>query len=71
MTKYYINKNKQESDNYNNEVHKEDCYWLSLASNIEYLGKFSNCESALKEAKDRGYDAADGCKECSKKCHNE
>jgi len=66
--KYYVNKTAQE-DSGDHEVHKEGCYWLSLAKDIEYLGDFDNCYDAVRKAKNEGYKTANGCVHCAKLCH--
>ena len=66
MPKYYVNKNEQ--DNGDHEVHKEDCSWLKLVVSKKDLGYHSNCESAVREAK-KTYKQSNGCKHCSKECH--
>ena len=66
-SKYYVNKNKDDGGHH--EVHKGDCPWLPNAENREYLGEFYYCQSAVTEAKKRGYDPVDGHKYCSPECH--
>lgn len=66
MTKYYVNKNKQ--DNGDNEVHTETCNYLPTILNRVYLGSFDTCTSAVSEAKRQGY-KANGCYYCSRPCH--
>ena len=66
MTKYYVNKNAQKNRDY--EVHKTGCEWFPNRENIEYLGDYKSCESAVFEAKRRRY-KANGCFYCSKDCH--
>jgi len=66
MSKYYVNKTAQ--NNGDHEVHEDGCYWLSIAKDTEYLGTFDGCGGAVKEAKDRSYDA-NGCIHCSEPCH--
>jgi hypothetical protein len=65
--RYYVNKNEDEDGDH--EVHKDGCYWLSIAIETEYLGSFTNCRDAVSEAKRRGYISANGCVHCSKLCH--
>lgn len=67
MPKYYVNKNAQ--SNGDHEVHKEGCSYLPKVENRIYLGIFSNCKGAVKEAK-KYYAQVDGCKHCSSECHN-
>ena len=66
--KYYVNKTAQK-DSGDYEVHKEGCYWLSLAKDTEYLGDFENCYGAVIEAKNRGYKTANGYVHCAELCH--
>jgi aminoglycoside/choline kinase family phosphotransferase len=67
MTKYYVNNNAQSISN-DHEVHKEGCYWLSIANNTKYLGLFNNCQSAVREAK-KHYIDTNGCAYCCPSCH--
>ncbi|WNM19128.1 hypothetical protein [Flavobacterium capsici] len=64
--KYYVNKNAQ--SNGDHEVHKETCIYLPRLENRKYLGDFTNCRDAVKEAK-KTYPTANGCKTCSNECH--
>ena len=41
MSKYYVNDHAQNSGDH--EVHKGDCYYLSLTLSKTYLGEFSSC----------------------------
>lgn len=66
MDAYYVNKNAQ--DNGDHEVHKINCEWLPDTSNRLYLGQFSNCQDAVKEAK-KHYPKSNGCFYCSRDCH--
>lgn len=63
---YYVNKNKQTRGEH--EVHMSSCAWLPEAENRIFLGKFSNCSDAVKEAR-KYYDDVDGCKFCCPACH--
>lgn len=65
---YYVNKRAQ--SNGDHEVHESDCRELPSPENREYLGLFYNCHEAVSEARRRGYRKVDGCKICSKECHN-
>ena len=66
MPSYYVNRNAQ--SNGDHEVHKEGCEWMPDEANKKYLGEFSNCQDAVRKAKE--YDSeADGCAHCSKECH--
>lgn len=66
MNSYYVNKNAQ--SNGDHEVHKEGCTYMPSYSNRQYLGYFSNCRDAVKEAK-KYYDKVNGCYYCSNACH--
>jgi hypothetical protein len=63
---YYVNKNAQ--SNGDHEVHKTGCVYMPADSNRQYLGDFSNCQDAVKEAK-RFYSQSNGCNTCSNPCH--
>ncbi len=67
MKKYYVNKRAQ--SNGDHEVHHADCPYLPNLENRSYLGEFSNCKDAVREA-ERTYSTADGCKTCSPSCHS-
>lgn len=62
--KYYVN-NKAQS-NGDHEVHTEKCIYQP--SDKKYLGEFSNCADAVKQAK-KTYSKSNGCKTCSNACH--
>lgn len=66
MAKYFVNKNAQFTGEH--EVHKEDCIFIPDSSNRQYLGEFSQCKEAIREAK-KYYDNVDGCYYCSNECH--
>ncbi len=66
MVRYYVNKNAQ-SDGYH-EVHTQSCIHGPDLDNRLYLGDFSNCAPAVKEAK-KHYSKSDGCYYCSPNCH--
>lgn len=66
MKNYYVNKQAQSSGDH--EVHNENCSFLSSIASKKYLGEFSNCKTAVTEAK-KTYSKADGCKTCSNECH--
>ncbi len=63
---YYVN--RQPQLNGDHEVHRENCTWLPATHNRVYLGKFSSCHRAVREAK-KIYPQSNGCKYCSKECH--
>ena len=67
---YYVN--KVINNGFYHEIHTEDCPYLPSISNRVYSGRFSNCDDALKEAKNKlSTTYVDGCYWCSKKCHRE
>lgn len=66
MATYYVNDNAQ--PNGDHEVHKVGCVWLAKVLSKTYLGDFSNCQDAVKKAK-QIYVTADGCATCSPECH--
>jgi hypothetical protein len=64
MDKYYVNDDPQ--PNGDHEVHKANCRYFP--KNVTYLGTFSSCVEAVREAKKK-YSRADGCYYCSSECH--
>jgi hypothetical protein len=64
MAKYYVNNNAQANGDH--EVHVEGCSWMP--SDKKYLGDFSSCQEAVKEAK-KTYSKSNGCYHCSNACH--
>lgn len=64
--RYYVNKNSQ-SDGYH-EVHTYNCNHGPDSENRLYLGEYSSCAPAVKEAK-KHFTKSDGCYYCSGKCH--
>ncbi|WP_350289830.1 hypothetical protein [uncultured Croceitalea sp.] len=67
MAKYYVNKNAQANGDH--EVHKTSCSWLPEVKNRIYLGEFSSCKGAVREAKNH-YSQVNGCYYCSRDCHS-
>jgi hypothetical protein len=65
---YYVNKRAQ--SNGDHEVHEETCRYLPITENRMYLGGFSNCDDAVREAK-KSYSTANGCLTCSPNCHTQ
>lgn len=63
---YYVNKKAQANGDH--EVHKAGCEWMPDKENRIYLGDFSNCHAAVREAK-RYYSQSNGCYYCSIECH--
>ena len=66
MARYYVNKNAQ--SNGDHEVHKSNCSWLPATENRIYLGDFSNCYEAVREAR-KHYSKVNGCYHCARECH--
>ena len=64
MASYYVNTVAQ--PNGDHEVHRDGCSWMPSTRN--YLGQFTTCHEAVREAK-RTYPKADGCYHCSLACH--
>lgn len=67
MAIYYVNKNSQ--SNGDHEVHERGCGHMPNPENRLYLGDFTSCRPAVREAK-KYYDTADGCYYCCNECHN-
>ncbi len=68
MAKYYVNDNAQ--SNGDHEVHDQSCSWLPKLENRTYLGEFSSCGPAVREAK-RHHAQSNGCAHCSPSCHTQ
>jgi len=66
MADYYVNKNAQANGDH--EVHISTCDRLPDRENRLYLGNFTNCHAAVREAK-KHYSQSDGCYYCSDECH--
>ena len=66
MDNYYVNKNQQANGDH--EVHTGSCMYLPAPENRLYLGSFSTCAEAVKEAK-KYYSQSNGCRTCSYPCH--
>ena len=66
MAKYYVNKNAQ--SNGDHEVHVSGCNYMPDEANRKYLGDFTNCHDAVREAK-KTYSKSDGCYYCCEPCH--
>ena len=64
--RYYVNKNAQANGDH--EVHTASCAFLPDPDNRLYLGDFTNCRDAVKEAK-KHYRQSDGGYYCSPECH--
>lgn len=68
MALFYVNKNPQENGDH--EVHEYGCTHAPNSENAEYLGNFSSCREAVKEARKK-YPTADGCYYCAPACHKQ
>ncbi|HET9226222.1 MAG TPA: hypothetical protein VFR31_06120 [Thermoanaerobaculia bacterium] len=68
MALYYVNKNAQ--SNGDHEVHEQGCSFMPATENRKYLGSFSNCRDAVREAK-KHYSQVNGCYYCSNDCHTQ
>ncbi|WP_375164611.1 hypothetical protein [Temperatibacter marinus] len=66
MARYYVNKNSQANGDH--EVHKTGCNFMPMAENRIYLGDYSSCSPAVREAK-KTYSRSNGCYFCSNACH--
>ncbi len=66
MARYYVNKRAQANGDH--EVHKAGCSFMPDEANRQYLGDFSTCAPAVREAK-RYYLQSNGCFYCSPECH--
>lgn len=64
--RYYVNKDSQ--SNGDHEVHVEGCTYMPSPENRKYLGEFSSCHEAVREAKTI-YPKSNGCYYCCKPCH--
>jgi hypothetical protein len=67
MAKYCVNKKAQANGDH--EVHT-NCNYLPDAQNQLYLGEFSNCHDAVREAK-KHYHQVNGCFFCCNPCHTQ
>ncbi len=68
MQHYYVS--KQAQSNGHHEVHVPRCVHLPETDNRIYLGSFTNCGDALREAKSH-FQTAAGCKWCCSECRTE
>ena len=66
MAQYYVN--TQAQANGDHEVHKSGCSFMPSPENRKYLGDFSNCADAVRDAK-KTYRQSNGCYYCSRECH--
>ncbi|KIF80115.1 hypothetical protein [Noviherbaspirillum autotrophicum] len=61
MQHYYVD--KKETSNGDHEVHVPRCEYLPEANDRIYLGAFSNCGDAVRQAKSH-YGRSTGCRWC-------
>lgn len=66
MARYYVNKNGQANGDH--EVHVLTCAFVPNPENRIYLGDFSSCGPAVREAR-KHYAKSNGCYYCSRSCH--
>ena len=66
MALYYVNNNAQQNGDH--EVHVQGCFYMP--SNAQYLGDFSNCQAAVRAAR-QYYSQVNGCAFCSSECHTQ
>jgi hypothetical protein len=66
MKKYYVHKYTDAQGDH--EVHVEGCSKMPSAENRIYLGEFSNCDDAVREAK-KHRSPVNGCYHCCTPCH--
>ena len=66
MPAYYVNTNAQANGDH--EVHQSGCTYMPGSLNSVYLGDFTTCADAIREAK-KHFARADGCQYCCPECH--
>ena len=66
MAHFYVNTNAQANGDH--EVHEQGCSFMPHASNRIYLGDFTNCHAAVREAQ-KTYRTANGCYYCARPCN--
>lgn len=66
MKTYYVNSNAQANGDH--EVHSEGCLYMPNYENRRFLGYFSNCQDAIRDAK-KIYIKPNGCYHCCYQCH--
>ena len=68
MNHYYFNQNTDDKGNH--EVHTTDCSYLPSVENRIYIGYFSDCKSAISDAKSKyPFKTFDGCFYCCRPCN--
>jgi hypothetical protein len=66
MASYYVNTHAQHTGDH--EVHVQGCSYLPMPQTRKYLGEFSNCADAVREAK-KHCKQVNGCAYCCFECH--
>lgn len=66
MDIFYINLKPLENGDY--EMHRSGCNQLPNPTSRFYVGLFTTCNEALKEAK-KAFPESNGCRICCKSCH--
>lgn len=66
MRNYYVNNKAQANGDH--EVHRDGCTFLPGEIDRIYLGLFTNCHDAVRQAR-RHFAAVNGCAVCSAPCH--
>ncbi|TNF69694.1 MAG: hypothetical protein EP298_02210 [Gammaproteobacteria bacterium] len=69
MPHYYVNDKAQQNGDH--EVHTDTCRYRPNLLGGTDLGKHLSCQSAVEEAKKRGYKQVNGCYYCSRECHTQ
>lgn len=63
---YYVH--DKTDDQGDHEVHVDGCDKMPSPLNRSFLGSFTNCTDAVKEAKKK-YSKSNGCYWCCRACH--
>jgi hypothetical protein len=66
MARFYVNQNAQRNGDH--EVHEIGCSYMPAVENRTYLGEFTSCALAVREAR-RHYSQVNGCYYCANACH--
>lgn len=68
MASYFVSTIAKENGDH--EVFAQGCSWMPDSSNRMYLGEFSNCIDAMREAR-KHYQQVNGCYYCCTPCHTQ
>lgn len=68
MPRYYVNKNAQANGDH--EVHATGCSFMPVPENRIYLGEFSTCTEAVREAR-KYFSQVNGCYYCCRAGHTQ